>query len=72
MLTANCICFRYIVCKWKKQNADLLQEYFFEVNLQYHKLGGLLSKEDINEVVPLSILKSSPEFSQYITESNER
>ena len=60
------------MCKWKKPDTDLLRKYLFEVNVQYSKLGGILSKEDINEVVPLPVLKSSAEFSNYIIESNER
>ena len=60
------------MCKWKKPNTEPLREYLFEVNVQYSKLGGILSKEDINEVVPLPVLKSSAEFSNYIIESNER
>ena len=60
------------MCKWKKPDTDLLRKYLFEVNVQYSKLGGILSKEDINEVVPLQVLKSSAEFSNYIIESNER
>ena len=60
------------MCKWKKPDTDLLRKYLFEVNVQYSELGGILSKEDINEVVPLPVLKSAAEFSNYIIESNER
>ena len=60
------------MCKWKRVNADHLHDFLFEVNFHWEKISGILSKEDINEIVPLSVIQSAPDFTNYITHSNER
>ena len=46
-----------------------VEAYFVEINHRLCKLGST-STSDINEIVPLSILKEDSDFYQYLFESN--
>jgi len=59
---------RYIICKWKLADTNDIHDYMFDLNKQINKLKG--SKRDINEVVPLDVLKNDKEFFDYIYASN--
>lgn len=59
---------RYLVCKWKKPNTDVIQRHLFEVNKEmwYNKD----SDQDILELVPLHVMQRDENFSNYIYNSN--
>ncbi len=61
------------MCKWKRPAAaDALHDFLFEVNERYSRLGGVMATDDINELVPLDVIRSAPDFVKYMTESNEQ
>ena len=43
----------------------------FEINERFEQIWGPSSEKDINQVVPLEVLKSDEKFFNYIVESNE-
>lgn len=62
---------RYLVCKGLRGNIEAVHEHMFNVNVRINKLkAGAV--EDVNEIVPLHILKEDEEFLSYMIESNER
>lgn len=61
--------FRYIICKWLKENTKDICDYMFEVNGILEKYSSTCDK-DVNEVVPLDVLKEDEEFYEYIVNSN--
>ncbi|XP_048830226.1 cap-specific mRNA (nucleoside-2'-O-)-methyltransferase 1-like isoform X1 [Brienomyrus brachyistius] len=61
---------RYVVCRGLKPGSDPVREYLFTINL---KLNQLRDKElDVNEVVPLDIIKGDTDFFNYMIVSNEK
>ena len=63
------MCYRYIICKWRLNNVDHVRDYLLAVNREFDKYGDA-SDEDINEIVPLDILKNDKEFYDYLLNSN--
>ena len=63
--------FRYIICKWKREDCDTIADYMFHVNERLWKFGST-SQTDIVEVVPLNVLLSDSKFCDYIVSSNNR
>lgn len=61
---------RYLVCKWKKPNTDAIRNYMFEVNLFFHESFHEDENIDINEVVPMNVIKGDEHFFNYICECN--
>ncbi|XP_062406548.1 cap-specific mRNA (nucleoside-2'-O-)-methyltransferase 1 [Sardina pilchardus] len=60
---------RYVVCQGLKPGSDAVREYLFTVNI---KLNQLRNKElDVNEVVPLDIIRSDTDFFHHMIHSNE-
>lgn len=49
---------------------DHVRDYLLAVNDKFDEYGGLTSKEDINEIVPLEILKNDSKFYDYLLNSN--
>jgi hypothetical protein len=62
---------RYIICKWKRKDCDVIADYLYHVNEQLWKFGST-SDNDIVEVVPLEVLTSDDQFFNYIVNSNNR
>ena len=71
ILHISLLFFRYIICKGLWPDAGSIQEYMFNLNLQFEKLG-VLTDEDIVEVVPFELLHGDDNFFEYIFTSNER
>lgn len=63
---------RYIICKWRRENVDEVRNYFYEVNCRLQTLKNSNSPMDVNEIVPLKILKEDVIFSEYIRNSNNK
>ncbi|KAG9347247.1 hypothetical protein JZ751_004814 [Albula glossodonta] len=61
---------RYVVCRGLKPGSDAVREYLFTVNLKLNQLRN--TDMDVNEVVPLDIIKGDTDFFQYMITSNER
>ncbi|XP_069092416.1 cap-specific mRNA (nucleoside-2'-O-)-methyltransferase 1 isoform X1 [Pleurodeles waltl] len=61
---------RYVVCRGLKAGTDDVREYLFAVNIKLNHLRN--SEQDVNQVVPLKVLKGDSDFSDYMTRSNER
>jgi len=67
---------RYIICKWKRPDCDAVREYMMEINQRINQLGFSLegntgSSVDILSIVPHEVInRDSPEFIDYIKESN--
>lgn len=62
------------MCKWKHEdvrNEDIrnVAKYLLTVNEEFDKFGEEC-EEDINEIVPLDILKNDKEFYDYLLNSN--
>ncbi|XP_066558976.1 cap-specific mRNA (nucleoside-2'-O-)-methyltransferase 1 isoform X2 [Amia ocellicauda] len=60
---------RYLVCRGLKPGSDPVREYLFSVNLKLNQLRN--SNSDVNEVVPLEIMKGDSDFYQHMVRSNE-
>ncbi|XP_034756159.1 cap-specific mRNA (nucleoside-2'-O-)-methyltransferase 1 [Etheostoma cragini] len=60
---------RYIVCRGLKPGSDAVREYMFRINLKLNQLRN--TDTDVNEVVPLSIIKEDTDFYQFMVNSNE-
>ena len=51
------------------QNVDNVRDYLLAVNRQFDKYGDA-SEEEVNEIVPLDILKNDKMFYDYLLNSN--
>lgn len=60
---------RYVVCRGLKPGSDVVREYLFTVNLKLNQLRN--TDSDVNEVVPLDIIKGDLDFFQHMVTSNE-
>ncbi|XP_013416099.1 cap-specific mRNA (nucleoside-2'-O-)-methyltransferase 1 [Lingula anatina] len=61
---------RYIVCKYKRQDAQAVTDYMYHINLALEKMGST-SDNDIIEVVPDNVMRSDHKFVDYIITSND-
>ncbi|XP_028647790.1 LOW QUALITY PROTEIN: cap-specific mRNA (nucleoside-2'-O-)-methyltransferase 1 [Erpetoichthys calabaricus] len=61
---------RYMVCRGLKPRIDAVRDYLFNVNLKLNQLRN--TDRDVNLVVPLDIMKTDVDFSDYMIQSNER
>ncbi|CAH1262925.1 CMTR1 [Branchiostoma lanceolatum] len=61
---------RYVVCKGLKPGYEVVEEYLFKVNIQMNRLKN--TDVDVNEVVPLDIIKKDSQFFEYMVDSNEK
>ena len=52
--------------------ASEIHDYMFEVNLAFERIGGVMSNQDVKEVVPLEVMKANSVFTDYIINSSER
>ncbi|XP_065649682.1 cap-specific mRNA (nucleoside-2'-O-)-methyltransferase 1 [Hydra vulgaris] len=59
---------RYLICKDLRENSGAIHDYMFNINNQINNLKR--TKRDIQEIVPLSIIKESKEFFHYMFTSN--
>ena len=59
---------RYLICKGLRENSNLIHDYMFDINNQINSLKG--TEKDVQEVVPISIIKKSAEFFEYMFTSN--
>lgn len=64
--------FRYIICKGLRSDAGPIEQYMFDLNERFEKLGSVLSENDLVQVVPLELLHGDDNFFEYILTSNER
>lgn len=62
--------YRYIICKWKKEDVQDVEKYLFEVNCRLMALSGTGCKTDVMHVVPIEILTGDSNFYEYLRESN--
>uniref|UniRef100_A0AAY4B3L1 Cap-specific mRNA (nucleoside-2'-O-)-methyltransferase 1 n=1 Tax=Denticeps clupeoides TaxID=299321 RepID=A0AAY4B3L1_9TELE len=60
---------RYLICRGLKPGSDPVREYLFMANLKLNQLRR--TDSDINEVVPLDIIKGDTEFYHHMVNSNE-
>uniref|UniRef100_A0A4W5NFU2 Cap-specific mRNA (nucleoside-2'-O-)-methyltransferase 1 n=1 Tax=Hucho hucho TaxID=62062 RepID=A0A4W5NFU2_9TELE len=60
---------RYIVCRGLKPGSDPVREYMFTVNLKLNHLRN--SESDVNEVMPIELIKGDTEFYNHMINSNE-
>ncbi|XP_037078583.1 cap-specific mRNA (nucleoside-2'-O-)-methyltransferase 1-like [Pollicipes pollicipes] len=60
---------RYIVCRWRRPDADAVRDYMDEVNQRLEEFGSF-SEQDVMHVVPLEVLKADRVFNDYINRSN--
>ncbi|KAI0211494.1 Cap-specific mRNA (nucleoside-2'-O-)-methyltransferase 1 [Lamellibrachia satsuma] len=63
---------RYIICKGLRSDAGPIEQYMFDLNERFEKLGSVLSENDLVQVVPLELLHGDDNFFEYILTSNER
>ena len=66
---------RYIICKWKRPDSGDIRDYLAEVNRQlsglgFSLLGATRSPLDVVQLVPDRVLAASPEFTDYMRQSN--
>lgn len=61
---------RYIICKWKRDDAQDVEAYFSKINLLLNDSSLVSDAMDILQIVPLSILKGNNDFFEYLFESN--
>uniref|UniRef100_A0A2M4CSM1 Cap-specific mRNA (nucleoside-2'-O-)-methyltransferase 1 n=1 Tax=Anopheles darlingi TaxID=43151 RepID=A0A2M4CSM1_ANODA len=59
---------RYIVCKWKKSNTDIIAKHLKDVNRRIYEKTD--PETDILELVADSVLREDREFIEYIENSN--
>ncbi|XP_050440326.1 cap-specific mRNA (nucleoside-2'-O-)-methyltransferase 1 isoform X2 [Adelges cooleyi] len=58
---------RYVICKWRNENVDVIKKYLYNVNLTWNELS---SKEDILTIVPLEEILNDKSFFEYLWKSN--
>ncbi len=65
------IYYRYIICKWKREwiYTDSIKDYLFRVNERFEDYGNT-SDHEINEIVPLGLMKNDQNFYNYVVSSN--
>ena len=67
---------RYIICKWKRPDSDNIRQYMVNINDRLNQMGFSMggttrSSIDILSLVPDDVIaRDSPEFLDYIKESN--
>ena len=61
---------RYIVCKWKREDATSVEQYMWHINKQLDAFSGALCDDDVTSIVPLELMEGDKEFFNYIYESN--
>ena len=49
-----------------------VRQYLHELNLDLNRYSSSMSKEDINEIVPMSYLQNNDAFFEYMCVSNDR
>ena len=49
-----------------------VRQYLHELNLDLNRYSSSTSKEDINEIVPMSYLQNNDAFFEYMCVSNDR
>lgn len=62
---------RYIVCKGLRPDFEPVRQYMHELNLDLNKYMSTISKEDVNEIVPMSYLQNNDAFFEYMCVSND-
>ena len=64
---------RYIICEGARESRDVIYNYLFEINDTLNEtFRDENSDLDVNEIVPLEILKEDSDFFDYIYNSNEK
>ncbi|XP_072031991.1 cap-specific mRNA (nucleoside-2'-O-)-methyltransferase 1-like [Amphiura filiformis] len=63
---------RYVVCKGLRPGADAIHDFMFDLNIQLNQLKDAGDTHDILHAVPLDVIMADHEFTQYMTEQNER
>ena len=59
------------MCKGMREDCGGIRDYMREINQRMDKYHSTLSKQDIQQVVPMELLKSDKAFYDYILESND-
>ncbi|XP_071441428.1 cap-specific mRNA (nucleoside-2'-O-)-methyltransferase 1 [Hetaerina americana] len=59
---------RYVICKWKREDCNDIQDYMFSINERLWQLKK--GDRDVLEIVPLEIMKEDSNFLDYLTKSN--
>ena len=54
-----------------REDCGGIRDYMREINQRMDKYHSTLSKQDIQQVVPMELLKSDKAFYDYIVESND-
>uniref|UniRef100_H3ADY8 Cap-specific mRNA (nucleoside-2'-O-)-methyltransferase 1 n=1 Tax=Latimeria chalumnae TaxID=7897 RepID=H3ADY8_LATCH len=60
---------RYVVCRGLKCGTEAVRDYLFTINLRLNQLRN--SESDVNEVVPLDVIRGDSEFYEHMIRSNE-
>ena len=64
---------RYIICKGLRQDVrDIVRLYMYEINGLQNKYGVDSEPNDVQSIVPMSILKGNEKFYEYIRNSNNQ
>lgn len=64
------VLYRYIICKWKRENTQDVESYLFDVNHRLEQLSRSGCKTDVIQIVPLELMTGHQEFYNYLLESN--
>ena len=60
------------MCKGMRADFDPVRQYMHELNLDLNKYMTTMSKEDVNEIVPMSYLQNNDAFFEYMCVSNDK
>ncbi|CAH1792799.1 unnamed protein product [Owenia fusiformis] len=62
---------RYIICKGLREDHKDIYDYLYKVNCQINNLKSATQTKDVQEIVPLDVIREDTEFYDYIVTSNE-
>jgi hypothetical protein len=64
---------RYIICKGLRGDIrDIVRAYMYEINIMQNKYAVDSEPDDVQSIVPMSILKGNEKFYDYIRNSNDQ
>ncbi|CAF1274866.1 unnamed protein product [Adineta ricciae] len=64
---------RYIICKSLRGSIrDIVRPYLYEINVLQNKYSNESEPNDVQSIVPMSILKENERFCEYIRNSNDQ
>ena len=63
----------YIICEGARNSKEIVEQYLLHVNEELHKyFRDPNSKQDVESIVPLKVLKGNEQFYSSIKKSNEK